>query len=109
MSLTTINQAANDEALLVRIEAGVWKETIANPAFGDTPFGAQVLSGGGPIRAVFAYPVAVDYEDEYAFAVDSGNPDPGGDPAVITDANIGASIQAHWPGGPATAAEPETP
>lgn len=97
MSLTSINQAAKDEALLVRIEAGVWKETLANPEFGNTMFGAQVRSGMAPIRTVFGYPVAVDNEAAYEYAVDSGNPNPGGDPSVITDENIGSAIQVHWP------------
>ena len=101
MSLTTINQAANDQALLDRIEAAVWQEVIGNDAFGDSSFGRMVRGGGGsgPIRSTFAYPVAVDYADEYAFAVDSGNPNPGGDVGVITDANISTSVQVHWPWG----------
>jgi hypothetical protein len=97
MSLTTINTAANDAALQARISAGVWRETIGNPVFGATPFGQQVMTGSAAIGMIFNYPIAVDYEDEYAFAVDNNNPNPGGDPGVITDANIGASIQAHWP------------
>lgn len=100
MSLATIHQAANDDALLERITAGVWQETIGNPEFGDSMFGGQVRSGSAPIEAVFAYPTAVDYEDEYASAVAAGNENPGGDPSVITDANILASVQVHWPRDP---------
>jgi hypothetical protein len=100
MSLTTIHQAANDDALLERVTASVWQQAIANPDFGDTGFGAQVLSGSAPIEAVFAYPTAVDYEAEYESAVAAGNPNPGGDPAVITDENIEASVQVHWPQDP---------
>jgi hypothetical protein len=95
--LTSINQAAHDEALLARIEAGVWKEAISNPTFGDTTFGSMVLGGNAPIANVFGYPVAVDNEAAYESALAASNPDPGGDPAVITDANIGSGIQAHWP------------
>ena len=97
MSLSTINLAAHDDALLARIEAGVWKETIANPEYGDSGFGGMVLGGGAPIESVFAYPIAVDTEAAYESALAAGNPDPGGDPAVITDAAIGSAIQAHWP------------
>jgi hypothetical protein len=100
MSLTTINQAANDEALLARITASVWQQAVANPTFGDTMFGAMVLSGAAPIEAVFAYPVAVDYDAEYESAVAAGNPNPGGDEAVISDANVEAAVQAHWPEDP---------
>jgi hypothetical protein len=97
MSLTTINQAATDEALLVRIDAGVWKEALNNPAYGDTSFGRMVIGGSAPTRSVFPYPVAVANEAAYESAVVGGNPDPGGDPAVITDADITAAIQANWP------------
>jgi len=97
MSLSTINQAANDEELLVRVEAAAWKEAVSNPTFGNTLFGAQVLSGSGPIRSVFGYPIAIDNEAAYESAVVGGNPSPGDDPAVITDGAITAGIQAHWP------------
>jgi len=97
MSLSTINQAANDEALLARIEAGVYKETLANDAFGDSAYGGMVKGGGAPIQATFAYPIAVDYEAQYASAVAAENPNPGGDDSVITDANISTSVQVHWP------------
>ena len=97
MSLATINQAANDRALQDRTTSGVWKETIANPTFGATAFGRQVLTGTAPITMTFSFPVAVDNEAAYASALAAGNPDPGGDPAVITDDAITAAIQAHWP------------
>jgi hypothetical protein len=100
MSLTTISQAAADQALTARIVAGAWQETIANPAFGDTAFGRQVLEGTAPILMRFAYPVAVDNAAAYESAVIAGNLNPGGDPAVITDAAIVSSLQAHWPADP---------
>jgi hypothetical protein len=65
-------------------------------------FGAQVLAGTAPIVMRFAYPVAVDNAAAYESAVIAGNPNPGGDPAVITDANIVASLQVHWPADPAS-------
>jgi len=99
MSLSSINQAAHDRALQDRIEAATWKEAIANPTFGDTDFGQNVLNSSAAILQTFSYPVAVDYEAEYDSALAGGNPDPGGDPTVITDANISAAIQAHWPDG----------
>lgn len=100
MSLTTINQAAKDAALQERVVSSVWKETISNPTFGDTAFGQQVLQGMAPIVMRFAYPVAVDTEAAYESAVVAGNPNPGGDPAVITDAAIGSAVQVHWPPDP---------
>lgn len=97
MSLTTISQAAEDGELHDRITAGVWKEAVANPALGGTNFGRQVLQGTGNILGTFAYPVSVDNEAAYESAVIAGNPHPGLDPAVITDANIASAVQAHWP------------
>ena len=101
MSYTSIYQAAYDQALQSRIVAGVNKEALANPQFGDTAFGRQVLSGTAPIQMVFGFPVAVDTEAAYESAVIAGNDNPGGDPAAITDAAIGSAIQAHWPEDPA--------
>jgi hypothetical protein len=40
---------------------------------------------------------ASDVEAAYASALAAGNPDPGGDPAVITDAMILAKVQAALP------------
>ena len=97
MSLTTIHQAAHDDALRARTEAAASKEAIANPEFGDTPFGQQVVDGVANIWQRFQYPVAVDTEAAYESAIAGGNPDPGGDPAVITDAAISSAVQAHWP------------
>ena len=103
MSLTTIHQAANDRALQDRTTAGVWQEAISNPTYGDTAFGQQVLTGTAPITMTFSYPVAVDNAAAYESAIVAGNPNPGGDPSVITDANITAAIQAHWPPDPVAA------
>lgn len=97
MSYTTITMAANDEALRDRTIAAVHKEALANPEFGDTAFGEAVVDGRADIWARFAYPIAVDTEAAYESAVAAENPDPGGDPAVITDAAIGSAVQVHWP------------
>jgi hypothetical protein len=97
MSYTTITQAARDQALQDRVTAAVHKETYANPEFGDSWFGEQVKQGAAPIQSRFAYPIAVDTEAAYESAVIAGNENPGGDPAVITDAAIGSAVQANWP------------
>ena len=39
-------------------------------------------------------------EQAYEYAVNAGNPDPGGDPAVITDGMILSGVQANWPENP---------
>ena len=97
MSHQTIAQASVDEALQARTEAAGHKEAIANPEFGDTYYGKQIIAGTASIWQRFRWPVAVDTEAAYESAIISGNPDPGGDPSVITDAAISSAIQAHWP------------
>lgn len=97
MSYATINQAATtDAALQNRVVAAVSKEAYANPALGATEYGQLVMRN--PAEGVrLVWPVAIDYEAQYASALAAGNPNPGGDESVITDPNIGAAVQAHWP------------
>lgn len=96
MSLNTLHQASRDQALIDRVVAAVQREAQSNPEFGDTAYGQTVLDNPQEgLRLV--WPVAIDYEDEYAYAIDNSNPNPGGDEGVITDANISAAVQAHWP------------
>jgi hypothetical protein len=105
MSYSSITEASRDQSLLDRIAAAVFKEAQSNPAFGDTVYGRNVLAGSAQLTPPFAYPVAIDTEDAYESAVAAGNPDAGGDPAVITDAAILSSVQARWPPDP----EPPAP
>ena len=100
MSLYTIHQATRDADLEARTTSAAHKEAIANAQFGNTVFGRQLLAGASLAWPTFAYPVAVDYEAEYASALAADNPAPGADEAVITDANIAAAVQAHWPPDP---------
>ena len=101
MSYTTINQCANDEAFQDRVVAGAMKEAIAGgPEYVDSAFGAQLRSFPQAALNVFMWPLSVDNEQAYEFAVGNENPNPGGDPGVITDANIQAGLQTHWPPDP---------
>lgn len=96
MSYATINQASNDWALIARVIAAVSKEAYANETLAATEFGAAVrLNPAEGARLV--WPVAIDYEADYAYAVGMHNGNPGGDPGVIADAEIQAAVQAHWP------------
>ena len=99
MSYTTITRAARDVELQDRIAAAVNKEVHSNPAFGDTQYGGQVKLGFASYQT-FYYPTAVANEAAYESAVVAGNPSPGGDPAVITDADILAVVQEVWPEDP---------
>ncbi len=97
MSYTTINQSTNDPELRARINAAVAKESWANEEFGSTPDG-QLVQQSGPDSVVSAlmWPCCIDFETDYAYAVDAGNEHPGGDPGVITDAAIQSAVQTHW-------------
>ena len=108
MSLETITMSTRDEALLDRIRASISKETFANEAFGNTPTG-QLVQQAGPdaVLSQFVWPLGIDFEADYAYAVDNENPNPGGDPGVIGDDEIGSAVQTHWPDPQWT--EPEPP
>lgn len=98
MSHSSIAQASRDEDLTVRIESAISKEAWANETFGSTAAGATIkASGPGTWLSYFVWPVCIDTETDYEYAVNEGNPSPGGDPAVITDAAIQSAVQVHWP------------
>jgi hypothetical protein len=84
MSYSSIFTSANDAELYGRIVASCAQEGAAIP----TEAAAAVL-----------WPVvtAADVEAAYESALDSGNPNPGGDEAVITDGMILAHVQANLP------------
>jgi hypothetical protein len=97
MSYTSINQCVNDEALVDRVTAGAMKEAWASDEYSETSFGATLRNSPNLAQTVFMWPVSIDNEAAYSYAVDSDNPNPGGDPGVISDAAIQAGVQAHWP------------
>lgn len=82
MSYTTIHQCANDEAFLARLAAASAQEGHENP-----DYAASVL---------LRWPVSAktDIAEAYEFAVNSDNPNPGGDPTVITDQQILSAVQS---------------
>ncbi len=82
MSYTSIHQCANDPEFQNRLTAAAAQEGEENPEY----------SMGVKLR----WPVAsaTDIEDAYEYAVNAGNPSPGGDPTVITDAMILAKVQS---------------
>lgn len=98
MSYTTITQATRDDALRDRVIAAGVKEAIAGaPEFADTQVATALKNTPSLALTYFLWPTSIDYEDEYEFAVNSDNPNPGGDVGVITDANIQAVVQLNWP------------
>lgn len=102
MSYTTIARSTRDSELLDRITAALAKESYANDALGATGTGRLVMEAGPEsVLRSFVWPSCIDFEAAYEYAVGAGNEHPGSDPGVITDANILAAVQAHWPDPPA--------
>lgn len=88
MSYATVAQCANDQPFLNRLQACVADEQTAN----ELVPGTQTLLE--PFRWIVAS--ASDVEAAYASALAAGNPNPGGDEAVITDAMILSHVQGAW-------------
>lgn len=100
MSYTTITQCTEDEAFRDRVKAAALKESYASPTYSGTQFAEQLHQFPETAISTFIWPLSIDNEAAYEYAVNGANPNPGGDPGVITDANIQAGIQTHWPPDP---------
>lgn len=100
MSYTTIYQCANDEAFRNRVQACMVQQAWNNETIYGTDLAGALRQAPGFAVDSLAWPASIDYEAEYESALAASNPDPGGDPSVITDGNILASVQTHWPDKP---------
>lgn len=97
MSLTTIAQCARDQAFTERVVACAVSEAWNNAAVADNEYTRNVqASPENGRRMVYPTAVASDVEAAYASALAAGNPNPGGDPSVITDGMILANVQTKW-------------
>lgn len=83
MSYNTIHQCANDQPFKDRVTASAAQEGA------DDPIGTM-------FRLIWPVAVLPDIEGAYASALAAGNPNPGGDEAVITDQMILSAVQANW-------------
>lgn len=98
MSYTSIDTCVKDVLLQARVKSAASKEAWAGgPEFAGSEYGARLRTYPDEALVTFMYAIAIDNEADYAYAIDSGNPAPGKDPAVITDAALQAGVQAHWP------------
>lgn len=98
MSYTSINTCVNDTDLQARVKSAASKEAWAGgPEFAGTEYGARLRTYPDEAMVTFMYAIAIDNEADYAYAIESGKPDPGLDRSVITDEKIQAGVQAHWP------------
>jgi hypothetical protein len=100
MSYSTIHQATTDIALQNRVIAATVQEAVENPTVADSAF-ADLVKSNTAEAVRMTWPVAIATEAEYASALAAGNPNPGGDEAVITDGMILSAVQANWPSDPA--------
>lgn len=101
MSYSSMNRSSTDEALVGRVTAATVQEAWT-PAHDDDAFGQAVRQASyNAVTMVWPVCIASDVEAAYESALAAGNPDPGGDPAVITDGMILANVQAKWPPDPA--------
>lgn len=99
MSHTTIYASTCDMELVNRIRAALGQEAYNNEALSQTPTGQAIIAAGHPdvMLAHFVWPICIDNRLAYAYAIESGNPSPGGDRTVITDEALTSGVQAHWP------------
>lgn len=84
MSYSSITRCANDPAFLDRLTGCIADEGTPSP-FEETE------------RLRWICAAANDIEAAYESALAGENPNPGGDPAVITDAMILGVVQANTP------------
>ena len=101
MTYTTITTSTRDVELQDRVTAAACKEAWAGgEEFRDTVYGERLRTFPSEAVVTFMWPIAIDNEAAYEYAVNSENPSPGGDPGVISDAALQAGVQAHWPPDP---------
>ena len=98
MTYQTITTCTKDELLQSRVTAAAMKESYAGgPEFAESAFAAQMQRNPMLALNYFMWPIAIDNESDYEYAMNTeGGPEPGSD-AVINDAKLQAGIQTHWP------------
>lgn len=102
MSQTTINRAANDHDLQIRVQAAVYAEAFNNPELEKNQFADQVRRGSANLTGMY-FAVAVATEMAYEGGILNGRGAPGHDRDVITDDSITNAVKADWPKDPGAA------
>ena len=97
MTYQTLITCTQDPVLQQRVTAAAMKESYAGAAeFSDSVFADQMQRNPALALNYFMWPIAIDNEADYAYAIDTDHEDPGG-PDVINDAKLQAGVQTHWP------------
>ncbi len=98
MSNQSVTICTQDTVLQDRVTAGAMRESYSGgDEFSKSAFAAQLQRTPGLALNYFMWPVAIDYEEAYEYALNTDNPSPGGDVGVISDGNIQAVVQLNWP------------
>lgn len=98
MSQTTINRAANDIDLQVRVQAAAYAEAFGE-GMEDNQFADQIRRGYGNLTGLY-FAVAVATESAYEGGILNGRGAPGHDRDVITDEAITTAVKENWPENP---------
>lgn len=96
MTLSSIQQAANDQELRARVESSAQQEARNNENLKDTQY-AVALRNGTQSVAPLMWGVAVATEAAYFAALQADRGAPGHDADIITDGDITAAVVANWP------------
>lgn len=95
MSFASLDTASKDQGLVNRTIACVQQEA-RTAAHAAGPFADAVIAN--PATGVaLVWPVALNTEAEYEYALNAGVVNPGADETVITDPMILSAVQASWP------------
>lgn len=98
MSYTSIDICVKDTDLQARVKSAASKEAWAGgPEFASTEYANRLRTYPDEALVTFMYAIAIDNEAGYAYALENNVSEPGKDRGVITDEQIQAGVQAHWP------------
>jgi hypothetical protein len=97
MTYQTLITCTQDPVLQQRVTAAAMKESYSGgPEFSESSFAAQLQQNPSLAMVTFMWPIAIDNEADYAYAIDTDHEAPGS-ADVINDAKLQAGVQAHWP------------
>jgi hypothetical protein len=99
MSYNSLDTASKDPGLQNRTVAATVQEAFNNAAVHDSAY-ASLVRQNAASGLFMIWPVCLNTEAEYEYALNAGMSNPGGNEAVITDAMILSAVQAHWPPDP---------
>lgn len=91
-TLSIIARLASDPAMQQRVAAAIAQQHSLGP-----PCPSPEEVEGAAYRLRLDWAASPTWAEKYEYAINSENPAPGTDPAVISDLDIVAWVQAQWP------------